>query len=237
VVFGLVRVLGPACAAGLLASKIRIPFDVTITRATEVAVNGVLAGVVGILGAAAFLNLLLTYGVMRRLRDHEERLVRGSAARHDEVATLQPGTTVPTFTATTTDGTEVTDRTLGSDIALVGFFSPDCQPCREQLPRFATVGARLDPSRVLCVVSDDRATGTELEVFVEPMRGAGLVVAEGSTGSLAAAFGVRALPTMLKIEDGVVSASGHNVESLAMPAANQCGGEEEQARLGVRSFK
>jgi thiol-disulfide isomerase/thioredoxin len=182
--------------------------------------DGVLAGAVGLVGAATCLNLLLTYGVMRRLRDHEERIVRVAAARNDDVVTLQPGTRVPTFTATTTDGTELTDHSFGSDIALVGFFSPDCQPCREQLPRFATVGARLDPSRVLCVVSGDRATGTDLEAFVEPMRGAGLVVVEGANGSLAAAFGVRAMPTILKIEDGVVSASGHSVESLAAPAAN-----------------
>lgn len=76
------------------------------------------------------LNLVLTVGVIRRLREHTEQLSRVALSSPDPI--LHVGDRVGDFAVTTTDGEQLSDdRFTGR--TLVGFFSPGC-PAPAQPP-------------------------------------------------------------------------------------------------------
>ncbi|MCX4680166.1 peroxiredoxin family protein [Streptomyces sp. NBC_01433] len=110
-------------------------------------------------GALALVNLVLTVGVVRRLREHSDLLERapvpavGMPEGMSGIAAV--GTPIPSFTAGPPDS-PVTDRDL-ADGTLVAFFSPTCAPCRDKLPGFAARYADRpeEARRVLAVVVGD----------------------------------------------------------------------------------
>ncbi|MEV5889568.1 hypothetical protein [Nonomuraea fuscirosea] len=151
------------------------------------------------------LNLLLTVGVIRRLR-------RQGAAPAMTTESLPPGTRIPEFAATTTSGEPISDELLGAP-ALIGFFSHGCRPCEDLLPLFAE-RARGTSDAVLAVVvaapGEDNAA--EIGLLAEVAR----VVTELPQGPLQTAFKVDAFPTVLTIGAGdTVVTSGHTLPAGA----------------------
>ena len=154
--------------------------------------------VVGLLGV---FNLLLAYGLIRRMREHAELISRLSEAvsgRSSAGIIAASGTRVPPFRAVAVDGEVVDSRSLGES-TLVGFFSPGCAPCEELLPQFlATARAKPGGRRaVLAVVVSDDSSGAYL---VEPLRDVASVVIEGRGGDLGTAFGVSSYPATCEID-------------------------------------
>lgn len=154
--------------------------------------------VVGLLGV---FNLLLAYGLVRRMREHSDLISRLSDAvsgRSSAGSIAPAGTRVPPFRAVTVDGEVVDSRQLGAS-TLVGFFSPGCAPCEELLPQFlatarATPGGR--QAVLAVVVSDD----SSVAYLVEPLRDVASVVVEGRGAELGAAFGVSSYPATCEID-------------------------------------
>jgi thiol-disulfide isomerase/thioredoxin len=175
----------------------------------------VLAAAVAVVAAICLLNLLLTFGVIRRLRDHERRLAEGvQPLRHR----LEPGAAIGPFTATATDGQTVSAGTLPPQ-TVVGFFSPGCKPCLEQLPRFIEFAADLPGGReqVLAVVCGPAEDAGPLAERLEPVA---RVVLEENGGELAGAFGTLAFPSVFVTDgEGTVQASGGTVDQLRLTAA------------------
>ncbi|MGI5145071.1 TlpA family protein disulfide reductase [Plantactinospora sp. CA-294935] len=165
-----------------------------------------------LIGLVAGANLIFTYGVIRRLREHTARLDATGAGRPEFdlilAAGAEPGPLAPVRTTT--------GEALGPDDlaggALVGFFSPDCAPCREQAPRFAERAAAGGRERVLAVaVGTPEATG-ELVALLEPVA---RVVIEVEEGPLHRAFAVQGYPAMCVLDaDGRVKAAGSAVDRL-----------------------
>src|SRR6185369_4424117 len=89
----------------------------------------IVVAAIAVLTGLVLLNLLLTFGVIRRLREHSEQLAASAPPR-----TLPVGAAVPEFTATTEQGRVVSTATLRSHGALVAFMASDCTACTEQLP-------------------------------------------------------------------------------------------------------
>ncbi|MEU4231457.1 hypothetical protein AB0F17_44790 [Nonomuraea sp. NPDC026600] len=82
------------------------------------------------------LNLVLMLGVIRRLRDHTQRL-DGLYERTGSPATgLEAGEVVGEFETTTNEGETLSAASLG-ERTLIGFFSPSCavQGSRAQVRR------------------------------------------------------------------------------------------------------
>ncbi|GAA0464384.1 redoxin domain-containing protein [Streptomyces olivaceiscleroticus] len=150
---------------------------------------------VGVLCAA---DLILTVGVIRRLRDHAERLAllsgEGGIAVGDEVGE---------FSVATVDGRLVVTRDALSEDAggtVVAFFSPDCEPCEETLSRFVPYAAELRAGGcpVLAAVVGD--PGEQTDAFVAALSPVAHVVAERHPdGPLSAAFRIGAVPTVLRV--------------------------------------
>jgi thiol-disulfide isomerase/thioredoxin len=151
-----------------------------------------------LVGLLCMLNLLLTVGVIRRLR---KQAVRTAAVPHMAEG-LAIGELMPQFAATTTDGEPISDELLEGP-ALIGFFSPSCQPCKELMPRFID-HARRTSAAVLAVVvaGSDQDAEADVERLAEVAR----VVVEAPQAAIQSAFKVAGYPTLLEIgADGTVT--------------------------------
>lgn len=158
-----------------------------------------LVSAVAIALTLTLLNLLLTLGVIRRLRE----LTTRDTARP---GILDIGRTPADFTAVDTDGRPVTRPDLTGPV-LVGFFSTTCSACVEELPGFVARAGNIPGGRnhALAVVQGDRSAAEDMARL---LTGAARVVVEEPDGALATAFQVAAFPAFCLLDDGVVQESG-----------------------------
>ncbi|MFG1923027.1 hypothetical protein [Cryptosporangium sp. NPDC048952] len=173
---------------------------------------GVLVAAVVVVGAVALANLVFTFGVVRRLREHTELFNRLNDGGLTGRNLLGPGRTVGPYTATAVDDTPVT-----GGATLVGFFSLGCEPCTAKRPVFADV-AREHPGgrdRVLAVVVGDDGDG-DVSAYLDELTPVSRVVRQLPTGDVPTAFRVDAYPAFALLDDdGVVLASGSAVPSAS----------------------
>jgi hypothetical protein len=180
-----------------------------------------LAAAVTLVGIVATVDLLLTVGVVRRLREHTAELA--ALRRPGQEAALPVGSPVGAFATASVAGRPVGPDTLGGR-TLVGFFSPGCTPCTERLPGFVAyaAGRAGGPDAVLAVVAGEPAEAAET---VEALRRVATVVVEPDDGPLQRAFGVSGFPAFVLVEDGVIAASAFELppvaarDGAAVPAA------------------
>ncbi|WP_433442522.1 hypothetical protein [Nonomuraea sp. CA-141351] len=159
-----------------------------------------LIAVVALVGALCLVDLVLTLGVVRRLREHTKLL----DALYEAVdlmggplggGQLSPGDVAGDFEATTVDGTRLT-RDLLPDGTVVAFLSPDCSGCHEKLPAFASWAAGQDRSRVLAVVDNRSGDPAEMVTTLKPVA---QVIVDSAVSN---AFGVQSFPTFLQVATG-----------------------------------
>jgi hypothetical protein len=159
-------------------------------------------------------NLVLTYGVIRRLREHTTTLSRLTTPGRPGPAILAPGSEVPEFTAVTTEGVRLTRDWLSAE-SVVAFLSPDCRPCKEQLPLFVSYAAGFPGGRdrLLAVVVGSEENAAEA---VGQLGASAHVVVTGDSGTdITRAFSVSGFPAFITVgEDGTVRTSGYTVADL-----------------------
>jgi thiol-disulfide isomerase/thioredoxin len=168
-----------------------------------------IAGGVVVAIALTVLNLVLTIGVIRRLREHNELLSARPATGSAEVM-LGLGETPDDFNVLTTDGERVSRETLVGE-QLVGFFSPGCGPCEELVPRFAERAAAVGRAHALAVVA---AGPEEAGGFLARLEPVARVVLDRDTDpeSVSRSFKVQGFPAICLLdEDRVVTASGPDI--------------------------
>ncbi|NEA35961.1 redoxin domain-containing protein [Streptomyces sp. SID13031] len=178
----------------------------------------ILTAAVVLVGVLVLFDLLLTLGLVKRVRTHAEvldKLVNARPGPQLEPGRLPPGTVVGEFAATTSDGLEVS-RASFTDGAVLGFFSTWCETCAEQLPGFLAFAEPLGRERVLAVVhgGEDQLPG-----LIAKLSKVAQVVVEPDNGPIAKAVGVDAMPTMAVIDKHWrVTSSGYQADSLASAA-------------------
>ncbi|MER6582035.1 thioredoxin family protein [Nonomuraea sp. NPDC001023] len=157
-----------------------------------------------ILAVLCVANAMLAMGVIRRLREHTERLNALYERPADgPPAAVQPGETVAGFEP----GAPLPERTL------IGFFSPTCAPCKKLAPAFAELAATMGREQVVAVIAgfpDDTGTLRELLDPVARIRHGG-----PDGGPLAEAFKVEAFPQVFLLDAGrTVLAAGHTLDDV-----------------------
>jgi hypothetical protein len=165
-----------------------------------------------LVGLVSLLNLVLTIGLVKRIRDQDERI---ATITRGEPELLDIGERVDDFTTTTVDGEALSRDLLGGG-TLVGFFDPTCETCHEHLPKWAAQARRLPDGRVqaLAVVRED----PEVHEMVSVLNPVARVVVERRRGPVAKAFHVKATPAFCRLgDDQVVSA--HDYEPNLTAAA------------------
>lgn len=178
-----------------------------------------LTAAVILVGVLCVFDLLLSFGIIRRLREQNETLSKvrqqQDTAADPDVA-LPAGATVGEFAATAVSGVQLSQTDITGGRALVGLFSPGCEPCKERIPQFIEYATRFE-GRVLAVAAgapDETADmvarlGEVAEVVVEP----------GLSGAVHQAFGVQGYPALCLVdEDRTVVASGWQMSALPVPA-------------------
>lgn len=173
----------------------------------------VLTAAVILIGVLCLLNLLLTFGVIRRLRDHTETLSNLMQYSVEiGVATDIPvvGTAVGEFTASTVDGAPVSADSLTGTTAVV-FLSSECTACRAQLPSLAAWAGERDRERVLVVIATAASEGADL---VASLTNVARVVRDPADGPVCKAFGVSAFPAACVVADGQVIAAAPDFSRL-----------------------
>ena len=170
-----------------------------------------LAAATAMVGLVAALNLILTVGLVRRMREHSFRLARLTTPFGNGLPSIiRPGARPGPFASTTVDGIAV-DR---SGFTLIAFFTPNCQPCLEETPAFLAHAAAMPGGRdrVLAVIV---AAHRDTEAYAERFHDVARVVIEPDHGPIATAFAVEAFPAMVELDgDGMVTATAHRVRDL-----------------------
>ncbi|MFF7250700.1 hypothetical protein ACFZBU_43360 [Embleya sp. NPDC008237] len=175
-----------------------------------------------LVGLLCALDLLLTLGVVKRLRRHAELLdARVRDADDVRLPIAEIGSVVADFTTVSVDGRELTTRDVADD-TLVAFLSPNCAPCREKLPDLVAYAAALpgEPDRVLAVVTGERA---QCAAFVGELSPVARVVVEPPGGPVGRAFATSAYPATLRVRrvaDGRLAVVDNDVE-LAAPGVGR----------------
>ncbi|PNG20444.1 TlpA family protein disulfide reductase [Streptomyces cahuitamycinicus] len=154
-----------------------------------------LIAAVVLVGVLCALDLVLTLGVVKRLREHTQLI----AGVRDAGRTCKGvGEEIGEFAVTTVEGEPLTREALGAD-TLVAFFSPTCRPCKEKLPQFVEY-ARTVPGgrdRVVAAVVGDLDVNTEM---VDTLRSVARVVVEKNNEEpLGTAFGVMGFPSVVRV--------------------------------------
>lgn len=158
------------------------------------------------------IDLLLTFGVIRRLREHTALL---SEAHGEDIPVigLPSGQAAEPFTATTTDGALVSGP---AGLHMVAFFSPRCSVCPKRVPAF-TGYLRANQVRredVLVVVGES----AEPVPYLDQLTAVARVCTESEGGPLGKAFGVAGYPAFCLLDaDGAVLTSGFDPAELPAP--------------------
>jgi thiol-disulfide isomerase/thioredoxin len=171
-----------------------------------------IAAVVAV-GCLCLLDLLLTFGVIRRLREHTSMLTTAGGALEPYVG-LRAGESPGPFSAVTISG-EVAGA---AGLRMVAFFSSWCSSCPEQVPPFVEylIRHRIARDSVLAVIAgDNNAPPPYLDRLAEVTQAC--VVQDDS--DIAKAFKVTGFPAFCLLDaDGAVAASGYDPTTLPEPA-------------------
>jgi hypothetical protein len=169
-----------------------------------------------LLTVVSLFHLLVTFGLIRRLRS-------APAPATPPAPPEPPGTVMPAvgerpgdFAATTTDDEPVSAATLHGR-TLVGFFTATCPACRDRIPEFVDYATTViaDRNQVLAVVVGE---GTDADDLGQTLTEYARVVREASPGELVKAFGVRGYPSLGLLDDGVMVVSGFGFTEFPRPS-------------------
>jgi thiol-disulfide isomerase/thioredoxin len=163
-----------------------------------------MTAVVAVIGVIAVLNLALTLGVLRRLRE-------GAPVR-PERRLPAVGAAVADFHTVDVDGRELSLHDLTGP-AVVGFFTPGCAPCTALLPEFVATAAEPNRQAIAVIVVDPGEDDTEYRRLLAP---AARTVVERPHGTMQRAFGAGTFPTIAVLDaHHTVIASSFDVAALA----------------------
>lgn len=176
----------------------------------------ILIAAVTVVGGLCVLDLLLTLGVIRRLREHSAMLAdRAPGSLGPPVIGLVKGEAPGAFAADTLDGARVDGSTA---LRLVAFLSVRCSICPERVPPLLDYLAAHQISRAdaLAVVVGDHETPPP---YLDGLAEFAQVCMEREDGEIAKAFSVAGYPAFCLLgADGTVLATGYDPAGLPEPA-------------------
>jgi hypothetical protein len=176
----------------------------------------ILTAAVVVVGVLCLLDLLLTLGVVRRLREHTALLAAGAGAGGQSVSItdLNVGETPAGFEVATVGGPRVSGP---AGLRVVAFFSPHCSVCPERVPSFTeyVTSNAIARESVLAVIE-----GSEGEAPYQATLADVAQVCTGADGDLVSvAFKAQGYPAFCLLDaDGALLASGIHPSTLTEPA-------------------
>lgn len=177
----------------------------------------IMIAAVVLVGVLCLLDLLLTFGVIRRLREHTTLLAAlggPPGALGPGALGLETGKQPGAFSAVTTSGEVVTQA---AQLRMVGFLTSSCSACPERVPPFMEYlsSHRIGRDSVLVVIQGGRVP------YLDQIAEVALVCVEPADGEeVVRAFKVNGSPVFFLLDaDGAVAESGYDPAMLPAPAA------------------
>ncbi|WP_018353345.1 hypothetical protein [Longispora albida] len=159
------------------------------------------------------LNLALTLGVIRRLR--EQRPAGGASEAGAPAVVMGPGGAAGPFSARDTAGAVVSRDALAEG-SFVLFMSPGCPACEDLLPLVAERAGEYGPDRVLAVVIREEGEDELLGEYVRRMSPVARVVVTDFGSELTTAFGLQGMPAYVELGPaGQIASSGRTLPRRA----------------------
>jgi hypothetical protein len=171
----------------------------------------ILSAAVVVVGLLCLINLLLTFGVIRRLREHTEQLA--GFGQDIQVTDLAAGEVLAPFAVLDTTGEQLTGP---AGLRLIAFFSAGCSACPASVPAFVDYLRENHIARdeVLAVIGSSEP---EPVSYAGQLAEVAPVCVEPPGGELETAFKVRGYPAFCLLDaTGAVSVASH--EPAALPA-------------------
>jgi hypothetical protein len=163
----------------------------------------VLVPAVILTAAVALLNLVLTFGLIRRMRMG----IDTTPQRSLPMPTI--GQPVGEFSAVSIDDLRVDEQSVSVEETLVAFLSPTCEPCQ----RLTEQMLRRPPAEefYFFMTGEDSAA----REAAGALRELGTVCVISDDSGVRQAFGVGAFPTVIRVVDGVVVSAGVTLDEVA----------------------
>jgi hypothetical protein len=161
-----------------------------------------LASAVAFLTALVLVDLLLSFGIIRRLRELQLRTGEGPA-------NAEVGMRIGPFTAIDSNGEPISDDQLQTGPTLVTFLSVGCEPC-EAVKR----DLLSNPPSIDTIFFVEGKTKSEAETYWVGVEEIGRVAWVTYEGPVMEAFKIQGYPSLIVVENGLVSASGIRVRDL-----------------------
>ena len=177
----------------------------------------ILIAAVVVVGCLCLLNLLLTFGVIRRLREHTSMLTGVGGSEPPPIG-LAAGKPPGAFSAVATSGEEVSGA---AGLEVVAFFSSWCSICPERVPPFVEylsghhIGAGERPGR--------RRRGQQHATLVPGPARAGSLARVEPTGGVIYVLQVQGLPQLLLDADERGGERTRTGSPPSRPCASPCG--------------
>jgi thiol-disulfide isomerase/thioredoxin len=171
-----------------------------------------------LVGLLCAVDLLLTFAVLRRLREHSGKLARLPDYDDRLVGVDQDrllGLKLPEFSTETVQGTVVSRESVTGSLELLGFFRPGCSPCNEQAPRFLDEARALGEGKALALVD---GSGSDTDDLVQMFNGVVDVVLDPASGEVRRELNIGAFPTFLRLDaGGAIVDAAVSMEELRSP--------------------
>jgi hypothetical protein len=171
---------------------------------------GILIAVMVVVGVVAGADLLLSFALIRRVA----ALTSGGVGAGPVVDAPALGHEVSAFGVPLLDGGEFSRADLTGTRALAVFLTTSCEPCRKAITELRTLSVPLPGPLYVVIVRTDADTDSDVFDAAAGMPAGARVGIVSSAQAPLQAFGIDGFPTVLTLDDGVVSASGFRVAAL-----------------------
>jgi thiol-disulfide isomerase/thioredoxin len=167
----------------------------------------ILLGAVIVLGLMASANLLVTFAVIRRIAVVEA----GHADGPGKALVPDIGYQVADFSAELLSGGAIHRADLADSSVIIIFVSPGCAPCQKLIASMRSGWVPQGEPLLIFVAgyADDAVVGDTVAELSALSARIGITP---PTGPVAQAFGVVGYPTVLRVENGVVTAAGARLD-------------------------
>ena len=163
-----------------------------------------------IVAVVAVLNLMLNFALIGRLRTLQETATAQGATAVDRLLP-RPGRRIGPFEVSTTRGDRITHDSLRDEAMLVGFFITGCTTCEGIRAELLAEPPSL-PLLTFIHSNGDAAAARQIGDALDPV--ARVAYFDDRNDTVGEAFGTVRYPTLLRVERGVVAASGRRLEDV-----------------------
>jgi phage tail sheath gpL-like len=171
----------------------------------------VLTAAVCVLAAIVLVDLALTFGLIRHLRLALDGETLSLGAPLDIPPFVAVGSEVASFKARALDGGDLTTSDVSSGSVVVAYFSAGCEGCTVEKDKLLGSAAP-EPLVAFVTATPDGDASDDLARELATVAHRVAVVDQKS--SAVNALDVQVYPTFVRLEDGVVSASGYRLSSV-----------------------